>query len=261
MSNLICKENFNWQKYVERYKELKAINNLDTAWNHWCEEGRKQGRKFFTLAPFKNNKYYIITKEYIKQKNLKLQNKKSIVVSKLEDDVVIEDYISNIKHKLKKFNKNKIFVCQTVNKNIDDKINVKQKNNTKKIKPEINTHKYNTKKNDKQEINLEKSDSKNDDIEILEKDIKYTSKINDDKYTSKINDDKYTSKINDDKYTSKINDEKCISKINDEWTQKSENSEIFFIDFKNNKDNTDNSSESKKYFSKKNPVNLFSNST
>ena len=53
MSNLICKENFNWKKYVDRYKDLKSINNIDLAWNHWCEEGRKQGRKFFTLTPYK----------------------------------------------------------------------------------------------------------------------------------------------------------------------------------------------------------------
>jgi hypothetical protein len=226
MSNLICKENFNWQKYVDRYKDLKTINinNLDTAWNHWYEEGRKQGRKFFTLAPFKNNKYYIITKEYIKQKNIKLKNKKSIVVSNLDDDAVIEDYVSNIKYKLKKFNKNKKIICQSVNQNIDDKINVKQYNNRTNVKQDIN------RTNVKQENNRDKSNIKNDDIEILEKDIKYTCKINN-------------------------NQQK------DEWTQQTENSEIFFIDFENNKDNSDNSSESKKYFNKKNPINIFSNST
>ena len=228
MSNLISKENFNWQKYVDRYKDLKTINinNIDTAWNHWCEEGRKQGRKFFTLAPFKNNKYYIITKEYIKQKNIKLKNKKSIVVSNLDDDAVIEDYVSNIKYKLKKFNKNKIFVCKSINQNIDDKINVKQDNNRTNVKQDNNRDKSNI----IQENNKDKSNIKNDDIEILEKDIKYICKIND-------------------------NQQK------DEWTQKTENSEIFFIDFENNKDYSDNSSESKKYFNKKNPINIFSNST
>ncbi len=238
MSNLICKENFNWQKYGDRYKDLKSINNLDTAWYHWCEEGRKQGRKFFTLAPFKNNKYYIITKEYIKQKNIKLKNKKSIVVSNLDDDAVIEDYVSNIKHKLKKFNKNKTFVCQTINQNIDDKINVKQENNRTNVKQENNrtnvkqdinrtiVKQENNKDNSniKQENN--KSNIKNDDIEILEKDVKYTCKIND-------------------------NQQK------DEWTQKTENSEIFFLDYDKNKDD---SNESQKYFSKKNPLNLYSNS-
>jgi len=115
MSNLICKENFNWKKYVDRYKDLKSIDNIDSAWNHWCEEGKKQGRKFFTLAPFKNNKYYIITKEYIKQKNIKLKNTKSTIVSGLDDDIVIEDFVSNLKNKLKKKNNNKKFNCQTVN--------------------------------------------------------------------------------------------------------------------------------------------------
>ena len=203
MSNLICKENFNWQKYVDRYKELKDINNLDTAWNHWCEEGRKQGRKFFTLEPFKNNKYYIITREYIKKKNIILKSNSNTVVSHLDDDIVIEDYISNIKHKLKKFNKNKIFVCQTINQTLDNKTNIKMNNKT----------------NIKQE---------NNNIEILDKDIKYTE------------------------YKIKKNQTK------DEWTQKTENSEIFFLDYKNNKDDSD---ESKKYFSKKNPLNVFSNST
>ena len=127
MSNLICKENFNWKKYVDRYKDLKSIADLDTAWNQWCEEGKKQGRKFFTLAPYKNNKYYIITKEYIKQKNIKLKNTKNIVISVLDDENVIEDYVSNIKNKLKKLNKNKTFVCQTINQNINDKSNIKQK--------------------------------------------------------------------------------------------------------------------------------------
>ena len=133
MSNLICKENFNWKKYVDRYKDLKSIADLDTAWNHWYEEGRKQGRKFFTLVPYKNNKYYIITKEYIKQKNNKLKNTKSIVISGLDDDNVIEDYVSNIKNKLKKLNKNKSFICQTINQNIDDKSNNKQEINQRKI--------------------------------------------------------------------------------------------------------------------------------
>jgi hypothetical protein len=249
---LICKENFNWQKYIDRYKDLKNINNLDTAWNHWCEEGKKQGRKFFTLAPFKNNKYYIITREYIKQKNIKLKsNKGKIIVSNLDDDVVIGDYVSNIKNKIKKFNKNKIFVCQTINQNVDenfyDKTNIKQENDKTNIKQEkdktnikqendktnIKQEKANIKQekdktNIKQKINQDKSNIKNDDIEILEKDIKYTCKKNQTK---------------------------------DEWTQKTENSEIFFIECDNNKDNFDNSSESKKYFSKKNPLNVFSNST
>ena len=219
MSNLICKENFNWKKYVDRYKDLKSIDNLDNAWNHWCEEGKKQGRKFFTLAPYKNNKYYIITKEYIKQKNIKLKNTKSIVVSELDDDAVIEDFVSNIKHKLKKLNKNNKFVCQTVNQNADNKLIKKE---------EIN----------KQEINQKKPNIKNNDIEILEKDIKYT-----------------------ENKTNNKSIEKCAVKTNnksiDKWTDKTENSEIFFIDFNKN---DDDSNESKIYFSKKNPLNVFSNS-
>ena len=236
MSNLICKENFNWKKYVDRYKDLKSIDNLDNAWNHWCEDGRKQGRKFYTLAPYKNNKFYIITKEYIKQKNLKLKNTKSIVVSGLDDDNVIEDFVSNIKHKLKKLNKNNKFICQTVNQNVDDKLIKKQENklninseNKLNIK---NENKLKNEKNNqlnKHEINKEKSNKiKDDDIEILEKDIKYTE--------------------------SKINNKR----LKEEWTLRSENSEIFFLDFDKNKEDSD---ESKIYFSKKNPLNVFSNST
>ena len=214
MSNLICKENFNWKKYVDRYKDLKSIADLDTAWNQWCEEGKKQGRKFFTLAPYKNNKYYIITREYIKQKNNKFKNTKSIVISGLDDENVIEDYVSNIKNKLKKLNKNKTFVCQTINQNINDKSNIKQKNNSK------------SNKNQNNQINnqINKSIIKNDDIEILEKNIKYTE----------------------------------YKKEKEEWSNKTENSEIFFLDFDKNKDD---SNESKIYFSKKNSLNVFSNST
>ncbi len=228
MSNLICKENFNWEKYVNRYKDLKNIADLDTAWNHWCEEGRKQGRKFFTLAPYKNNKFYIITKEYIKQKNIKLKkNKSNIVVSSLDDDVVIEDFVSNIKHKLKRLNKNKTFICQTINNKPE--INTKPEINKINTKPEIN--KINTKPeinkiNTKPEINHNKSDIKNDDIEILEKDVMYTEC-------------------------------KKYIKVKDDWTYKTENSEIFFIDYDKN---NDDSSESKIYLSNKNPLNKFSDS-
>jgi len=219
MSNLICKENFNWKKYVDRYKDLKSIDNIDSAWNHWCEEGKKQGRKFFTLAPFKNNKYYIITKEYIKQKNIKLKNTKSTIVSGLDDDIVIEDFVSNLKNKLKKKNNNKTFICQTVNQNINDKESIKQKNNKQK---------NNKQENNKQEIKEDNSNKKNNDIEILEKDVKYTEH--------------------------KINNKQ----LKEEWTQRTENSEIFFLDFDKNKEDSD---ESKLYFSKKNSINIFSSSS
>ena len=292
MSNLICKENFNWKKYVDRYKDLKSIDNLDNAWNHWCEEGKKQGRKFFTLAPYKNNKYYIITKEYIKQKNIKLKNTKNtknIVVSSLDDDAVIEDFVSNIKHKLKKLNKNNKFVCQTVNQNIEDKIIKKTEINKKDINKQNNHN---------------KSNIKNEDIEILEKDIKYTeSKINNKKsieechiknnnnkksieechvktnkneWTVKTNKNERTDKTNKNEWTVKTNknertdkknkdertdkknkDERTDKKNKDEWTDKTENSEIFFLDFDKN---NDDSNESKIYLSKKNPLNVFSNS-
>ena len=242
MSNLICKENFNWKKYVDRYKDLKSIADLDTAWNHWCEEGRKQGKKFFTLAPYKNNKYYIITKEYIKQKNNKLKNTKSIVISGLDDDNVIEDYVSNIKNKLKKLNKNKTFVCQTINLNIDDKSN-NILNNKLNNKQENNKHTNNQNKANKKNNNIlnnqlnnqlnnplnnqnSKSIIKNDDIVILDKDIKYT--------------------------------EYKKEKEKEEWSHRTENSEIFFLDFDKNKNDSD---ESKIYFSRKNPINVFSNST
>jgi hypothetical protein len=248
MSNLICKENFNWKKYVDRYKDLKSIDNLDNAWNHWCEEGKKQGRKFFTLAPYKNNKYYIITKEYIKQKNIKLKNTKSIVVSELDDDAVIEDFVSNIKHKLKKLNKNNKFVCQTVIQNADDKLIKKEEIN----KQEINKQEINKQEINKQEINQKKSNIKNNDIEILEKDIRYTEFKTNNKSIEKC-----AVKTNNNKSI-----EKCAVKTNnnksiDEWTDKTENSEIFFIDFNKN---DDDSNESKIYFSKKNPLNVFSNS-
>jgi hypothetical protein len=95
-------------------------------------------------------------------------------------------------------------------------------NNKTNIKQE------NNKTNIKQENNKTNIKQENNNIEILDKDIKYTE------------------------YKIKKNQTK------DEWTQKTENSEIFFLDYKNNKDDSD---ESKKYFSKKNPLNVFSNST
>jgi len=256
MSNLICKENFNWQKYVDRYKDLKNIDDLDTAWNHWCEEGKKQGRKFFTLAPFKNNKYYIITKEYIKQKNIKLKNTKSINVTELDDDVVIEDFVSNIKHKLKRLNKNNKFVCQTVNQNIEDKIIKKTEINKKDINKQNNHN---------------KSNIKNNDIEILEKDIKYTeSKTTNKKSIKKCqvknnnnNNNNYNNNYNNNKksleecHVKTNKDEWTVKTNKDEWTDKTENSEIFFLDFDKN---NDDSNESKIYLSKKNPLNVFSNS-
>jgi len=246
MSNLICRENFNWEKYVERYKDLKSINNIDSAWNHWCEEGKKQGRKFYTLAPFKNNKYYIITKEYIKQKKIKFKSKSNIVISGLDDDIVIEDYVSNIKHKLKKLNKNKVFICQTVNQTNDTlsvlKINDKS-NNKKNVNNEnvnnVNVNNVNKQAN-KQVNNVNKQVNKmnnenvnnvnkqvNNDIEILEKEVKYM-------------------------------DYPINRQSKEEWTQRTENSDIFFLEFENNNFDSD---ESKKYFSKKNPINVFSNSS
>ena len=236
MSNFISKENFNWQKYVNRYKDLRTIDNIDVAWDHWCEEGKKQGRKFYTLAPYKNNKYYIITREYIKQKKNKLKNSSSVVISGLDDDIVINDYVSNIKKKLKKLNKNKLFVCQTVNENIDsvkNKFNKKNDVLNKEIKKEVlnkEIKKEVLKKEIKKEVlNKEVLNKEvNKDIEILEKETKYT-------------------------------DYKTIRKeIKDEWTNRTENSDIFFIDLEKNKSSSD---ESEKYFSRKNPINIYSNSS
>ena len=219
MSNFISKENFNWQKYVNRYKDLRTIDNIDSAWDHWCEEGKKQGRKFYTLAPYKNNKFYIITREYIKQKKNKFKNTSSVVISGLDDDIVINDYVSNIKKKLKKLKKNKLFVCQTINENIDS---VKDKFNKK------NEVFVNNKNANKEVLNKEIKKEVNKDIEFLEKETKYM-------------------------------DYKTIRKeTKDEWTNRTENSDIFFIDLEKNKSS---SNESKKYFSRKNPINIYSNSS
>ena len=54
-------------------------------------------------------------------------------------------------------------------------------------------------------------------------------------------------------------DYKTIRKeTKDEWTNRTENSDIFFIDLEKNKSS---SNESKKYFSRKNPINIYSNSS
>jgi hypothetical protein len=67
--SLITKENFDWKTYLRKYKDIKNVTDCESAWDHWVNKGKKQGRKFYTLIPDKDNNFYILTKEYIKRKN------------------------------------------------------------------------------------------------------------------------------------------------------------------------------------------------
>jgi len=41
--------NFDWEKYVNKYGDLKTINSKDAAWNHWITHGKKELRTYYSL--------------------------------------------------------------------------------------------------------------------------------------------------------------------------------------------------------------------
>lgn len=41
--------NFDWEKYVDKYGDLKTINSKDAAWNHWINHGKKEMRIYYSL--------------------------------------------------------------------------------------------------------------------------------------------------------------------------------------------------------------------
>ena len=99
----IEKGNFDWKKYLKKYKDIKNIDNEESAWDHWLNKGKKQGRKFYTLTPDKNNNFFILTTEY---KNRKISESRKISeirkhnVSCLSEDFVIDDYVNDLKKKI-----------------------------------------------------------------------------------------------------------------------------------------------------------------
>ena len=40
-------ENFNWEKYINKYLDLNHIENKDEAWRHWDNHGKNENRDFF----------------------------------------------------------------------------------------------------------------------------------------------------------------------------------------------------------------------
>lgn len=50
-------ENFNWQKYLQKYPDLQlaGINNKNQAWRHWINFGKKEGRIYYSLDNSDNN--------------------------------------------------------------------------------------------------------------------------------------------------------------------------------------------------------------
>lgn len=69
-------ENFNWELYVDKYIDLKHITEKESAWNHWTNHGKSEGR---TLENMKeNNEYKIFDwKTYVNnyQDLCKIENK------------------------------------------------------------------------------------------------------------------------------------------------------------------------------------------
>lgn len=180
-SSSIKRENFDWKTYLRKYKDIKNVDNEESAWKHWTNKGKKQGRKFYTLTSDENNNFYILTKEYKKRKN---NDKKNHNVSCLTEDVVITDYVNDLKKKIHKIRKNQILIKEGENKVLLTEVQTDDNNvklNEKQVKP------------NKKQIKLNKNKDK------------------------------------------------------EEWSNKSENSEIFF--FKTNKDEKwDKSSEKSEIF-------------
>jgi hypothetical protein len=219
--SLINKENFDWKTYLRKYKDIKNVTDCDSAWDHWVNKGKKQGRKFYTLIPDKYNNFYILTKEYIKRKN-KNNNNNNIVY--LSEDSIITDYVSNLKQKIYKMRINQTIIKEEENNIIKEENNIiKEENNI--IKEENNIIK-------EEKVNLEeKKNNLDKKVKVDEHKVKLDKKKN------------LNKKVNLEK---KKNSKK---KVKEEWSNNSENSDIFFMD--TNNDEYDNSSEnSEKYFNK-----------
>ena len=57
-------DNFDWEKYIKKYTDLKKIKTKEAAWNHWIHYGKKEGRKYYITSNYNISenfdwKYYI----------------------------------------------------------------------------------------------------------------------------------------------------------------------------------------------------------
>lgn len=43
-------DNFDWEKYVNKYDDLKLISSKDSAWSHWINHGKKEMRTYFSIV-------------------------------------------------------------------------------------------------------------------------------------------------------------------------------------------------------------------
>jgi len=57
-------DNFDWEKYIKNYEDLKSIKTKEAAWHHWIHYGKKEGRKYYITSIYNINenfdwKYYV----------------------------------------------------------------------------------------------------------------------------------------------------------------------------------------------------------
>jgi len=69
-------DNFDWEKYIKNYEDLKKIKTKEAAWNHWIHYGKKEGRKYFATSKYNINenfdwKYYVENNDDLKNINTK----------------------------------------------------------------------------------------------------------------------------------------------------------------------------------------------
>ena len=213
----IEKENFDWKTYLRKYKDIKNIDNEESAWNHWVNKGKKQGRKFYTLTPDENNNFFILTKEY---KNRKNSESRKYNVSCLSEDFVIADYVNDLKKKIHKVRKNQTLLKESENKILLTENKLKLNEN----KVNLNETKSKTKtKINENKVNLNQTKSKT----ILSE--------------NKANLNENNNKLTNNAVQKKKN-------LREEWSSNnSENSDIFFIET-NKDENWDNDSEKSELF-------------
>jgi hypothetical protein len=215
----IEKENFDWKTYLRKYKDIKNIDNIDSAWDHWVNKGKKQGRKFYTLTPDQNNNFYILTKEY---KNRKINDNRKNNVFCLSEDFVIEDYIKSLKKKIHKIKKNRTLFNDSENKTNINVNTIKLNDNNSKItenKEKLNDNNSKITENKVKKISEDWSNnSENSDIFFIE-----TNKDENWDNDSKKSELYFNKSNNSDSSSDEKKGKKLNNKIKGEQTNKSNN--------------------------------------
>lgn len=103
---------FNWEYYVERYKDLRdaGILTKDKAWLHWNNYGKKELRSCNPDNEIVNKGQLGCLISHLEiLKDAKKKNYKNILI--LEDDIIVSKYYNNIRLlKIKEFLKNYDFI-------------------------------------------------------------------------------------------------------------------------------------------------------